>query len=442
MQERRVIPPFLREGQGARAMSSTPDYHDTRLDGGLRVASQPMPEAESVAIGIFIDAGSRDEPAEKAGISHALEHMAFKGVRGLDVHRLAERLDELGGHANAFTTRERICFHMQVLHEDWREALTLLAGMVNEPTLPADEWRLERGVILSEIAMVADAPEEWAMDRHLEGVFPAHALGRPVLGSAETLAAIERRDLADWLDTVARPPRLLVAAAGRIEHDALVEALDSMQWRAAGEPAHRLPPQALRGGVQPLPREDEQVQLLLSMPGATAADPARCEAWLANQVLGGGMSSRLFREVREKRGLAYGVGAHLSSLSDAGLWTVFCAAAPDQAAEAAAVIADVLEEAADTLAPEELERARRQLEVQLRMGMDSVESRMLRLGGLFDEPRLASPAEWIARLRATGIEAVRRWMRERLVGPQFWTVAAPARALSAICDRIPACSHD
>ncbi|MDX8402320.1 MAG: pitrilysin family protein, partial [Mariprofundaceae bacterium] len=337
------------------------------------------------------------------------------------------------------STRERLCLHMQVLREDWPEALRLLAAMINEADLPTTEWALEREVIRSEIAMVEDAPEEWAMDRHLAGLFPGHALGRPVLGDPASLARIGRDELAGWMEAICRPPRLLVAAAGRIDHEALTAALAEIEWRQPAGAPSRHAPRSLAQGIQRLPRDDEQVQFLFSVPGVRAADETRPQAWLANQALGGGMSSRLFREVREKRGLAYGVGSQLSALSDTGLWTVSCATTPERAPEAARVLAAVIGEAAEGLDEAELARARRQIEVQLRMGRDSVEARMLRLGGRLDEARLASTEEWVARLREVDAAEVRAWMRARLRQPGFWTVVAPEAALDGICDRIRPC---
>ncbi len=413
-------------------------YRETCLDHGPLAVSHAMPEAQSVAIGIFVDVGSRDEGDAQAGASHALEHMVFKGAGQLDVHQLAERLDDLGGHANAYTSRERTCFHMQVLHESWQEALALLVDMVCSPALPADEWQREREVIYSEMAMVEDSPEDWVMDQHLARLYPGQSLGRPVLGFRETLANLSADDLRAFRDAWYEPGRMLVAAAGRIRHGHFVQALDELLAGRAGSPhRHPLRRKGLRqGGVQLLEREGEQAQMVVSWPGICAASDDRPLAWLANQALGGSMSSRLFREVREKRGLAYGIGSHLSMLSDTGTWSVTCGSDPKRAAECADVIAGVLADFPVSLRDEEIERAKKQLEIQFRMGLDAVEGQMLYLGGRLDEERLASPLQWVEKIRAADHDAVREWAASRLQGHPLWTAAAPQASLNAIGERI------
>jgi len=418
-----------------------PFYHETQIPGGPLVLSHTMPRAQGVALGIFVDVGSRDESDRQAGITHALEHMLFKGTRQLDVHTLAEKLDELGGNANAFTSRERTCFHLHVLHEYWRESLGILASMVLEPLLPADEWQREREVIHAEMAMVEDSPEEWIMDQHTEALFPGDPLGRPVLGTHESLASLSAGDLQAYLRHWYRSPRLLITAAGRVGHDELVAEVARFDWGSSDETHRRSSSSApkMAMGRQPLEREGEQVQLVASMPGITVSSDERPVAWLANQILGGGMSSFLFREVREKRGLAYSVGSHLSMLTDLGLWSVTCGMEPGRGAECVDVLGDVLGGFASDVGEADLERAKRQLEVQFRMGLDSAEGQMLYLGSRLDEPTLYSPLQWLDLMRAVTIEEVRCWSAERLSQGMLWSIAAPTAALEKICDRIPPC---
>ncbi|HXH72790.1 MAG TPA: pitrilysin family protein [Mariprofundaceae bacterium] len=411
---------------------------ETQLATGPLVVSHAMPEAQSVALGIFVDVGSRDETVAQAGITHALEHMLFKGTRELDVHQLAIRLDALGGNANAYTSRERTCFHLHVLHEQWREALGLLSSMVLEPALPAAEWQRERDVIISEMAMVDDTPEEWVMDQHVTALFAGQAVGQPVLGTPESLGGVTRDDLAAYLGHWYRPPRMLIAAAGRIDHAELVEAVANWNWPAGAESAGREKAR-ICGGVQVLARDFEQAQLVLSLPGIVATSEARPQAWIANQILGGGMSSRLFSEVREKRGLAYSVGSHLSMLTDTGSWTVTCGTSPEHAGSCVDLIGEVLGRLPDSLDEAEVARARQQLEVQLRMGMDSVEGQMLYLGGRLDEAKLLTPMQWIERIRTVDVDTLRDWIGARLAEGRLWTVAAPEAALAGICDRLPQC---
>ncbi len=414
-------------------------YQETEIAEGLRVLSHHMPQAQSVALGLFVDVGARDEAEHEAGITHALEHMVFKGAGALDVHQLAEKLDELGGNANAFTSRERTCFHLHVLYEQWQEALPLLMDMVQKPAIPEAEWKREREVIYSEMAMVDDMPEEWLADRHIEALFPKHLLGRPVLGTHESLAAIDRRQLMAYLEHWYRPPRLLITAAGRIDHDALVELIASRTWGKALPHVKRSAPEKLMHGLQALPRDMEQAQMMLSFPGIHVASDERPVAWLANQLLGGGMSSCLFREVREKRGLAYSVGSHLNALSDTGTWSISCSADTGHAVDCVEVLAAALSDFAEQVTEAELLRAQRQMEVQFRMGLDSVEGQMLYLGGRQDEARLLSPLQWVERIRAVTLAEVKQWSSARLLQPALWSIAAPEQQLAKICDKVPSC---
>jgi len=414
-------------------------YQETTISNGPMVLSHAMPQSQSVAIGIFIDAGSRDEVARLSGMSHALEHMLFKGTEQMDVHRLAEKLDELGGNANAFTSRERTCFHLHVLHEHWREALDILMQMVCEPALPQAEWLREREVIYAEMAMVEDSPEEWVMDQHLEALFPNHPLGRPVLGTHASLAEFSATDLSDYLQHWYRSPRVLIVAAGNIEHDAFIAAVAAKPWRAAGEAESRQAATALASGVQPLVRSGEQAQIIASFPGVVAASSMRPVAWLANQVLGGGLSSCLFREIREKRGLAYGVGSHLNALVDTGTWSITCGTEPDRAEECVALLSELLHGFAGQIQADDVQRAKRQLQVQFRMGLDSVEGQMLYLGSRFDEATLLSPLQWLDNVQSVDVDAVRDWAAQQLSAPALWSVAAPEQALDSICARIHPC---
>ncbi len=419
-------------------------YQETQLDDGPLVLSHAMPQSQSVALGIFIDVGSRDEVARLSGISHALEHMLFKGTQQMDVHQLAEKLDELGGNANAFTSRERTCFHLHVLHEHWQEALDILMQMVSEPALPEAEWQREREVIFAEMAMVEDSPEEWVMDQHLEALFPGHSLARPVLGSHASLSGLNAKDLAQYLQHWYRAPRLLIVAAGHIEHDDLIAAVAERDWRettdVGGDTANtsRQPVTGLASGVQALARNGEQAQIIASFAGVTAASAQRPVAWLANQVLGGGMSSCLFREIREKRGLAYGIGSHLNALVDTGTWSITCGTEPDRAAECVSLLAELLADFAANISADDVQRSKRQLQVQFRMGLDSVEGQMLYLGSRFDEASLLSPMQWLQQIQAVDVETVREWAADRLSAPALWSIAAPEQALEKICARIPA----
>jgi len=406
---------------------------ETQIDNGPLLMTHAMPEAQTVSIGIFLDVGSRDEGDEQAGLAHALEHMLFKGTKEHDVHALSELLDMLGGTANAFTARERTCFHMRVLHEDWQQALSVLCSMVLTPTLPDDEWQREREVIFSEMAMAEDAPEDWVFDRHVEALFPGQAMGRPVLGARVTLSNIDRAALGDFLESRYRPPRMLIAASGCMNHEALLEHLSHYHWPRASVPVERKIPR-MGTGVQKLERDDEQAHIVCTFPGIASASEQRPVAWLANQILGGGMSSQLFREVREKRGLAYGIGSHLSSLSDTGTWTISASTDPERLAECVEVIQDVTGSFCDILSPSALARAKRQLEVSIRMGMDSTDANMMHLGARFDEEKIRPRSTWVKDVQRVSLDQLTTWVRSRFSFPSLWTFSGPAKALATLPD--------
>lgn len=402
---------------------------ETQIEQGPLAISHAMPEAQCVALGIFINVGSRDEAESEAGIAHALEHMLFKGTENHNVRALSEILDTLGGSANAFTGRERTCFYLCTLHEDWRQGLDVLLDMLLRATLPEDEWQRERGVIYSEIGMVEDTPDEWALDQHLQALFPGSSVGRPTLGSRDSLAGITRARLRGYLESHYRPPRLLLAAAGRIVHEELVDALSGRVWPQAVAIPDR-PACERAAGLQLLPRDIEQAYITLSFPGLSLTDRDRQIAWAANQMLGGGLSSRLFRTVREERGLAYSVDSSLFSLSDNGMWTISCATDPAKLSACIQAIEQTLGEfSACKTEAGELDRALRQLQVQMRMSMDSVESQMLRLAARFDEQAVKPVSHWVDEVGKVEAGQVDGWKAERLAAAPLWSICGPAAAL-------------
>ena len=408
---------------------SHPFMQETQWDQGPKIVSHTMENAQSVALGIFVDVGSRDEKPEQAGMAHALEHMVFKGTRRLDVHSLAETLDLLGGHANAFTSRERTCFHTQVLYEDTHQALDLLMDLLLEPALPEDEWKREREVIFSEMGMVEDTPDEWVFDQHIQAVYADQSVGKPTLGTRDTLSTFSTVELRNYLETWYRPPRLLISAAGRIDHQALVDAVNQRNW-PAGHAAVSRPQATFHSGKQYLERSMEQVQVVASFPCIHATSEERPIAWLANQMLGGSMSSALFREIRERRGLAYGVDSHLSPLSDTGLWSISCDTHPNMLVECLNVLQETMLAFPHSVDEALLQRAKRQMEVQFRMGMDSIEGNMMYLAARLDEEELRTQQHWIDAIQAVQHDDIQTWVEKQLTADALWTVAGSAGALS------------
>ncbi len=399
--------------------------HST-LDNGVQIATRELPNAQSVAIGIFMDVGSRDEAPHHAGIAHALEHMVFKGTDKLDVHELAESLDTLGGNANAFTSRERTCFHLHVLHEDWQKAVELLSDMLLHPALPEDEWQREREVIYAEMSMVDDNPDEWVYDQHISQVFAGHSMGKPVLGTKDTLASFSVQDLRDYLNAHYRGGNVLIAAAGRIKHQDLLAQIKQSEWVATSDAikTQRSKP-SIQSGSHHMNKPMEQAQVVMSWESVHITSPDKPVAWLANQLLGGSMSSILFREIREKRGLAYSIGSHLSTYTDAGLLSISCSTMPEQLERCLDVLNHTIEDACKGVPLAMIERAQRQLTVQFRMGMDAVEGSMLQLGALLDDSVIYSPLAWVDKVNAVSPEQVQDLLSTQLTADVLQTVVLP-----------------
>ena len=285
-------------------------------------------------------------------------------------------------------------------------------------------------MIISERATGDDVPDKWVYGQHMKSVFAGPTVGGPTLGTREVLAALSTSDLRDYFGSQYRPPRLLVSVAGRIEHDALVEAVAKRVWPSAS--ARNTRKQALRkSGVQYLERDMEQAHVVVSFSGITATSAKRPEAWLANQMLGGGMSSALFREIRERRGLAYSVGSHLSPLSDVGLWSVNCGTAPNMLADCIMVLKDTLRAFPEMMDDAMVNRAKRQMEVQFRMAMDSVEGHMLYLGARLDEDILLSQQQWVDKIKQSQNNNIRDWVLKHLQSESMWSIAGSDEALSS-----------
>lgn len=405
--------------------------YQTKLENGVNIATREMPEAQSVAIGIFINVGSRDESHAQVGISHALEHMVFKGTAKLDVHQLAERLDDLGGNANAFTSRERTCFHLHVLHEDWQEAVTLLSDMLLSPALPEEEWQREREVIFAEMSMVDDAHDEWVYDQHMKQVYAEQPMGEPVLGTKKVLNALDVKRLRDYLENHYRGENILIAAAGRIKHQTLEKHIQQSAWKDIACQQHKPRVQAVfHAGIHQMPRKMEQAQVVASWQSINVTSAEKPMAWTANQLLGGSMSSILFREIREKRGLAYSIGSHLSTYTDTGLLSISCSTMPDQLQTCLDLLHDTIADVCKGVPLDMIERAQKQLTVQFRMGMDSVEGAMLQIGALLDEDTLYSPLEWVNKVNEVEPEQVQTWLKAQLEAESLWTISAPEQVLT------------
>lgn len=351
------------------------------LDNGVRVISESVPSLQSVTVGIWVESGSRFEPPEQRGISHFLEHMLFKGTARRSAAEIAREIEALGGVLNAFTSKEYTCYYARVLGEHFSIAGEVLADIFLNSTFPEEEMERERAVVLQEIAQAEDAPDEYVLDLFGERYWPGHPLGAPVCGTRETVAALTRDQLLAFREQHYRPDRLILAASGAVDHAALLDWAQRHFSHLEGTAPQRewTPPQA-RPGVFAVRRELEQVHLCLGFPGVPCTAREYYAACLLNTALGGGMASRLFQEVRERRGLAYSVYSFVASYRDAGYLGVYAGTDPASVREVIGITIEQLQDVArQGLQPEELERVRRQLRGGLLLGLETSEARMNRL---------------------------------------------------------------
>lgn len=386
-------------------------FERTTLDSGVTVVTERMAEVRSVTLGFWFDVGSRDEPDTLAGTSHFLEHLLFKGTPTRSAKDIANAFDAVGGDVNAFTGKEYTCYYSRVLDENLPMALEVLSDMITNSSIDATEFESERKVILEEIAMHDDAPDELVHDLFYRSMFEGHPLGRPVLGFNETIGKVKRDQVAGyWADRYSAP-NLVVAAAGNVDHEELVSRVGELFADRSGHKTLRVGNSpTLRGGVDVHRRPTEQAHIVLGSQGLHRSHEDRHALALLDTVLGGGMSSRLFQEVREKRGLAYSVYSYRAMFADTGTFAVYVGTTPQNAetvldlvqAEIAAIRSDGITEA-------EFERAKGHLKGSLVLSSEDPGSRMNRLGKQQVTNReIVSIDELIAKIDALEMNDIRR----------------------------------
>lgn len=405
----------------------------TVLRGGLRVVTEQVPGVRSAAIGVFVGVGSRDETARLNGASHFLEHLLFKGTPERSAMDISASLDAVGGEFNAYTAREYTCYHARVLDADLPLAIDVLGDMLTSSTITADDVEAEREVILDEIAMHDDDPDDVAHNMFAATAWAGTSLARPIAGTAESIRALSRSQINRYYRTRYTAPAMTVAVAGNVDHTAVVRAVRAAFSRrgflddAAAVPlAPRLAsrPRPAKAGEATATRPFEQVNVVLGMRGMTRSDPRRYALGVLNAAFGGSSSSRLFQEVRERRGLAYSVYSFATSYSDAGMVGVAAGSLPSKAGELLSVVRAELDRTARAgLGAEEVERGRGQMRGGLVLSLEDTASRMTRLGEveLFQE-RLLSLDEALERLEAVTVEEVNQLAAELYGRPETLAV--------------------
>ena len=381
----------------------------TTIASGLRVASWALPGLETAAVALTAETGSRFERPELNGLAHLFEHMVFKGTRRRSARAIAEEMEDVGGQLNAWTSRDTTMFHARLLARDLALGVDLIADLVTGARFDADDIVREKEVVLQELGEARDTPDDIVFDHLQEAAFPGQALGRSILGDEASLARISRDDLLGWQADHYAPQRLTLVAAGKVDHDALCRLAEAAFPAAAGT-ANALGAEAVRfhPGRHHDSRRIEQAQLTAAWAAPGHHDPEQDAALLYTLAAGGGMSSRLFQQVREERGLAYSVSASLQPYVDAGLLSIHAATDPKRAAAARDLIDLVLRETAAGLEQAELNRARAQAVAGLLMALEGPQGAADYLGrSLIVHGRFVPPAELVTRIEAVTVDAAR-----------------------------------
>ncbi|MBV9814776.1 MAG: insulinase family protein [Alphaproteobacteria bacterium] len=381
----------------------------SRLANGLRVATDTIQTVDTVSLGIWVDVGTRHEPGAVNGAAHFLEHMAFKGTERRSARDIAEEIEAVGGHLNAYTSRESTAYYAKVLKEDMPLALDILADILQHSVFDAEELERERTVILQEIGQANDTPDDIIFDYFQECAYPEQAMGRPVLGRPEVIRSLSRDAVIAYLRDHYAARRMVLAAAGNLEHDRLVDLAETLLSGVPAERSLSTEPARYRGGDRREERDLEQLHLVLGFPGVSLADPDYYAASVLSTAFGGGMSSRLFQEIREKRGLVYAIHSFVHGYRDSGLFGIYAGTGEEEAAELVPALCEEAITLRSGLTDVELGRAKAQMKAGLLMSLESTSARceqlahhLLIYGTPFDPP------EVVRRIEAVDNNAVRR----------------------------------
>ena len=384
----------------------------TTLNSGLQVLVEEVPTSRSVSVGIWVKVGSRDDPDSLFGLTHFLEHLLFKGTFTRDARRIAQEIDGVGGHLNAATGKESTFYYAEVPVDGLPLALEILADLVQHPALDPEELERERGVILEEIKSHKDDPEQHAYDLFNAGLWEgSHPLSRSVLGDRSTIKEVTREEVAGYHRRFYQPGNMVLVVCGAIDVKRAITLVEQLfdPFSVSSGVSRRSPP-SMRSGRALHERETEQSHLYLGLPGTNASDDDRFALEVANTVLGDGMSSRLFRIIREERGLAYAITSSLTLYSDAGSWVVYAGVAPENVAEVVKITLTELNRLrGEGISPDELSLAKAKLQGHLILNLETNANRMARLGSAAVIGReILSPDELIGRVGAVSLEDIAR----------------------------------
>ncbi len=387
-----------------------------QLKNGFRIVSEHMPGLQSAAIGIWVTAGGRHERIEQNGIAHFLEHMAFKGTERRSALQIAEAIEDVGGYINAYTSREVTAYYARVLKDDVALAMDVIGDIVLNPVFDPREIEVERGVILQEIGQAYDTPDDVIFDWLQEQSYHDQPLGRTILGPTERVSAFSREDLSGFVAEHYGPEQMILSAAGAVDHDALMKMAEEMFGHLQPRKGLIAEPGRFTGGEARQEKELEQAHFALALESPGYRDDAIYTAQIYSTALGGGMSSRLFQEVRETRGLCYTIFAQTGAYADTGTTTIYAGTSADQVAELANITIDEMKRAAEDMTPEEVARARAQMKAGMLMGLESPSNRAERLARLVQIWGKVPPLEaTVAKIDAVTTAEVREFAEQMAV---------------------------
>jgi predicted Zn-dependent peptidase len=369
------------------------------LKNGLRIVTSTMPSLETAAVSLSVDTGSRFETAADNGVAHMLEHMVFKGTTRRTARQIAEEIESVGGHLNAYTSRDQTTFYARVLGEDVELGLDMVADLITNPVIETAELEKEKDVVLQELGTAVDTPDDIIFDHLQQMAYPDQPIGRSILGTRESIKAITRDAIFAYRDAHYLAGSMVLSAAGKIDHDALVHWAEAKLGRIPAGKRGAPVAATYQPGVLHETRDLEQAHLTLALPAATYTDPSYYAQTLFSALLGGGMSSRLFQEIREERGLAYAIYSYLTPFSDTGLFAIYMGTSSEQAAEALDVTLDCLLSATERVDEAELARAKAQAKAGLFMSLESCSAQSENLARqLLIYDRIIPTAEIVARI--------------------------------------------
>jgi predicted Zn-dependent peptidase len=392
----------------------------SKLSNGLTVITDPMASLESAALGVWVSTGSRNELPPEMGLSHMLEHMAFKGTATRSARQIAEEIEAVGGYLNAYTSREQTAFHARVLKNDVALALDLVADILVNPTFVADELERERQVVLQELGQARDTPDDIVFDHLQNVIYKGQSLGWPILGEEATVTAFTPRALRDYSGRRYRADAMTLVSSGAVSHGEIVALAEEKFALLATGGSEPTPAAHYVGGDIRVEEDLEQAHIVYAFPGVAANDADFHLAQIHAMVLGGGMSSRLFQEVREKRGLCYSIYAFTNNFQDTGFTGIYAGTGEKEAGELSAVIAGEMEAMTAGVSDAELARAKAQLKSGLLMGLERPGTRAEQIASqIFTFGELQSAAEIVAQIDAVDVPALRRYAARIMTQPSM-----------------------